>query len=273
MADAPPVLTEMRGATLLVTLNRPGQRNALDDATRSAMETVVSRARTDPDVRAVVITGAGGNFCAGGDLGGLSADRPVLDSRERVRRLHLWFHELSNLEKPVVAAVDGVAFGAGMSLALCADFVIASESARFCAVFGRVGLIPDLGALYFLPRIVGLQRAKDIVFTARVIGAAEAVQFGIVHEIAGDVAVLDHALAFAARFRDAPTGVLGIAKTILNQSFNLDQRALADIEATAQALVLNSDYHRDALARFRGKVPLRFVWEDFVPGAGRSPAE
>src|SRR5690606_15062203 len=110
-------------------------------------------------------------------------ERPAWDCRDRVRRLHPWFRELVNLEKPVIAAVEGAAFGAGFNLALASDIVIAAADARFCAAFARIGLVPDLGGLYLLPRIVGLQRAKEIVFTARELDAQEAMSMGIVFAV------------------------------------------------------------------------------------------
>lgn len=267
-ADFPPILTEMRGATLLVTLNRPGQRNALSDAMRREIADVVVRARDDASVKAVVLTGAGNNFCAGGDLGQVRSDRPILETRERIRMLHRWFSELCNLEKPVIAAVEGSAFGAGMNLALACDFIFATPKAKFCAVFGRIGLIPDLGGLILLPRMVGMQRAKEIIFSARIVGAEEARGLGIVHEIVEAERLVDHAVAFAGRFHAASTEVLGMAKTILNQSFNLDQRALLEMEATTQALAVNTAYHHDAVQRFMRKEPLRFAWES-MPAAER----
>ncbi|TXI80179.1 MAG: enoyl-CoA hydratase/isomerase family protein, partial [Cupriavidus sp.] len=140
------VLRERRGATLLITLNRPERRNAFDLEVRQSLAEAVLQARDDDTVKAVVITGAQGVFCAGGDLKSLSeAKRPVYKDRDRIRRLHTWFHELVNLEKPVIAAVDGPAFGAGFNLALACDFILGTPGARFCAVFGRIGLVPDLG--------------------------------------------------------------------------------------------------------------------------------
>lgn len=264
MPDDPPILTETRGATLLVTLNRPKQRNALGDAARAAMAETVARARRDRAVKAVVLTGSGGNFCAGGDLDQIGEARPVFETRERIKDLHRWFVELSNLEKPVITAVDGAAFGAGLNLALAGDFVFATPRAKFCAVFGRIGLIPDLGGLFLLPRMVGMQRAKEIIFSARILGAEEARSLGLVYRIVGQDTLVETALAFAARFHEASTEALGLAKSILAQSFNLDQRALVEMEATGQALAVNTGYHRDAVDRFREKAPLRFAWESFV---------
>ena len=250
-----------RDGVALVTLNRPDARNALDLTMRAELGDVVARVRDDDQVRAVVITGAGGAFCAGGDLKSLSeAKRPADRNRDRIRRLHYWFEQLVNLEKPVVAAVDEPAFGAGFNLALAADFILATPRPRFCAVFGRIGLVPDLGGFFLLPRIVGLQRAKEIVFTARVITPEEAKALGIVHEVHAPESLLADALAFAGRFRHASTAAVGIAKSVLNQSFHLDQKALSEMESYAQAVAMDTAYHEEAVARFIGKEPLAYDW-------------
>lgn len=255
------VLAERRGATFIITLNRPSRRNAFDLEVREGLARAIFEARDDDDIKAVIITGAGGVFCAGGDLKSLSeGKRPVETDRERIRRLHTWFDALVNLEKPVIAAVDGPAFGAGFNLALACDFILATPSARFCAVFGRIGLVPDLGGFYLLPRIVGLQKAKELVFTAREVDASEAAQLGIVYETVAAEALLDHALQLASRFHEASMPALGMAKNILNRSFNLDQSTLAELESYAQALAIHTEYHDIAVARFLGKQPLKFSW-------------
>jgi 2-(1,2-epoxy-1,2-dihydrophenyl)acetyl-CoA isomerase len=259
MTTAPSVLRERHGATLVIRLNKPELRNAFDLEMRQGIAEAVYEARDSADVRAVVITGSGKAFCAGGDLKSLSSEtRPVFADRDRIRRLHVWFRELVNLEKPVIAAVHGPAF------------VLAAPSARFCAVFTRVGLVPDLGAFYLLPRIVGLQRAKELVFSAREVEAEEARALGIVYEVVPEEQLLDEALAMAARFHGAATQAIGISKNILNRSFNLDQDTLAELEAAAQAMVMKTDYHKDAVARFLNKQPRAFEWPaKRVPGGGR----
>lgn len=255
------VLRERRGATFIITLNRPERRNAFDLEVRQSLAEAVLEARDDDTVKAVVITGSQGVFCAGGDLKSLSeAKRPIYKDRDRIRRLHTWFHELVNLEKPVIAAVDGPAFGAGFNLALACDFILGTPAARFCAVFGRIGLVPDLGGFFLLPRIVGLQRAKELVFSAREVHADEALSLGILYQIVQREALLDQALELAARFHSASTEALGMSKNILNRSFNLDQNTLAELESHAQALALHTRYHDDAVARFLDKQPLAFSW-------------
>jgi len=230
---------------------------------RQAIADAVYSARDEEDVKAVVFYGKGGSFCAGGDLKALSEEsRPLHSDRERIRRLHPWFRELVNLEKPVIAAVDGPAFGAGFNLALACDFIVGSTNARFSAVFARIGLVPDLGGLFLLPRIVGLQRAKELVFSAREIDSQEALTLGILHSIHSEDTLLSEALKLAGRFELAPTHALGMAKNILNRSFNLDQDTLAELESFAQAMSIHSDYHRMAVAQFLNEKKVPFRWPD-----------
>lgn len=257
------VLTHVTNGVGTITLHRPEARNALNMPMRTALADAVARMRDDASVHTVVITGSGGAFCSGGDLSQMQdASQSGLPWRNRIRSLHQWFPELVNLEKPVIAAVDGPAFGAGLSLALAADFVIATRRAKFCAVFGRIGLVPDLGGMYLLPRIVGHQKAKELVFTARTVEAPEAQQLGMVYQVVEDASALAQATqALAAKFGEASTAAIGMAKSIMNQAFELDAHAMAEMEAYAQTVCRGTDYHQDAVLRFRDKQPLRFDWD------------
>ena len=261
--SASPVLTSVLDGIGTITLNRPEARNALSMDMRPALADAITQMRDDAQVHAVILTGAGGAFCSGGDISAmLDTSRTGLAFRKGMRELHQWFPELVNLEKPVIAAVDGPAFGAGLSLALAADFVLATRRAKFCAVFGRMGLVPDLGALHLLPRIVGQQKAKELVFTARTVDAQEAKQLGMVYDIVEDGAALtEAALALARRFGQASTAAIGMAKTIMNQSFESDARTIAELESYAQAICRSSPYHQNAVQRFKAKEPLRFDWD------------
>lgn len=251
----------LRDGVACITMNRPEARNALDETMRLELPQVLQQVRDDPEVRAVVLHGAGGHFCAGGDLQAMQATRrTAYQSRQRLHAIHRWLPEWLNLEKPLIAAVDGAAFGGGFSLALTADFVLATPRAAFCQVFARVGLVPDMAAMYLLPRIVGLQRAKELMFSARVLGAEEAQRLGIVFALHEPEALLDAACELAGRFRHASPVSIGLTKNILNQSFQLDQRALAELESYAQGLCMDSDYHREAVDRFLARQPLPFQW-------------
>lgn len=260
-----PLLIERRGATALVTLNRPRQRNAFDMSLREAMAVAVPKLRDDPEVRAVVITGAGGHFCAGADVSVLAeaqaGPRDVFEGRERVRRFRLWMDELVDLEKPVIAAVHGSCVGAGLSLALAADMVLAAPGAKFSCVFARIGYVPDMGAMYLLPRAIGLARAKDLVFTGRMVGAEEALAMGLVQALHPAERLLEEALALAARYAPAPAGALGIAKQMLNRAFESDRRSVFEYEALAQSLCRESAFHREAVQRFTNKQPPLYDWE------------
>lgn len=253
---------ERRGRTGIITFVRPERRNALDLVMRADIAAILPILRADKDLSAVVMTGSGGTFCAGGDLKALSErKRSVAENHERIAALHLWFDALVNLELPVIAAVDGPAYGAGLNLALAADFVLASDRARFCAVFGRIGLVPDLGGFFLLPRIVGMARAKELVLTARSFDAVEAREMGMVLSVHRPDTLMDAALDLAGRFDHASRLATGLSKTILNQALHSDQRALADKEAMAQALCLETDYHQTAVRRFLDKQPLDFDWD------------
>ncbi len=251
------------GACAVLTLNRPEARNALSLELRSALAETLPRVRDDDAVRAVVLTGAGGHFCAGGDLRAMAAGQgktDVFEGRSRIIGMQRWFDELVDLEKPVIAAVDGVAYGAGLSLALAADFVLASPRATFCAVFARIGYVPDLGGMYLLPRAVGLARAKALAFSARVVSAQEALALGIAHQVEQDRPVLDAALAFAARFEHAPAGALGIMKSVMNRAFESDRHTVYMQEAMAQSLCRESPFHQEAARRFMEKQPPLYQW-------------
>lgn len=234
------------GATAVLTLNRPDARNALDDELRAALADAIAQVQGDASVRSVVLTGAGGNFCAGGDIKSIAQLNGHADlgfvTRDRLMQLQRWFEQLVDLEKPVIAAVDGAAYGAGLSLALAADFILVTSRARLCASFSRMALVPDAGAMYLLPRQVGLSRAKELVFSARVVTAQEAVRIGLAHTLAeGDL--MAEALALAHTFNAAPTQAIGIAKSVMNRAFESDRPTVFAQEAMAQALCRGSTAH------------------------------
>lgn len=255
----------MHGTTAVLTLNRPEARNALDNTMRDAFMRLIPQVRDERAIKAVVITGAGGHFCAGGDIKSMQSTvagkQDVFDSRNRMLSLHRWFDELLDMEKPVISAVQGSAFGAGLSIALAADFVLAAPSAKFCCVFSKIGFVPDLGAMYLLPRLVGLQTAKELAFTARVVGAAEAKQLGMAYRLTGED-VLTEALAFAERFANAPTEAIGYTKRVMNHAFESQRDEVYQQEALAQTLCRESAFHQEAIHRFVRKEPPLYQWQD-----------
>ena len=256
------VQVEHQGATAVVTLASPATRNAFTAEVREGLSAAIAGVRSNPAVRAVVITGAGGHFCAGGDIrgmaGSLQAGQEGAAWRERMHGTQRWMAELLTLDKVVVAAVDGAAYGAGFSLALAADFVLVSTRARFCMSFMKLGLVPDCGAFYTLPRVVGAQRAKELMLSAREVAAEEALALGIAMEVHTPEALLPRALALAASLSGASPLATSLVKRAMFNPGELT--ASLDGEANAQALAFGSAYTQDAVRRFLDKQAPAFQW-------------
>jgi 2-(1,2-epoxy-1,2-dihydrophenyl)acetyl-CoA isomerase len=251
---------ERVGATAVLTLTSPATRNAFTAEIREGLESGIARTRADPEIRALVITGSGGVFCAGGDIRGMAgiSTNDGAAWRARMHGTQRWMAELLALDKVVIAAVDGPAYGAGFSVALAADFVLASTRARFCMSFMKLGLVPDCGAFYTLPRVVGAQRAKELMLSAREVGAPEALAIGIAMEVHEPEALLPRALALAASMAGASPLATSLVKRAMGNAGEL--AALLDGEANAQALAFGSGYTQDAVRRFLDKQAPAFVW-------------
>ena len=258
----PHLLFDVTDEIATLTLNRPEARNALSEEMRQGLDRVLPELRARDDIKAVIITGAGGAFCAGGDVKAMGErDKNPLKGRDRLREAHHRINDILNLELPTIALVDGAAAGAGCNLALAADFVLATPRAIFMEAFGRIGLVPDWGGLFILPRLVGLARAKEMIFTARKIRAPEALEMGLVYKMVSQETPMQEAREFAGRFRHASSTAIGIAKNLLNNSFNTDLKTLLELEAMGQGLCATSDYHTEAVRRFREKERAMFDWE------------
>jgi 2-(1,2-epoxy-1,2-dihydrophenyl)acetyl-CoA isomerase len=249
---------ENQVATL--TLDNAAKRNALDLVMREELAQVITAVRRDTSIRALILTGANGHFCAGGDLKNIAA--AGLDNagwRQRMQNVHEWLSDLLTLDRPVIAAVDGAAAGAGFSLALTADFILATPRARFCMSFMKVGLIPDCAAFYTLPRVVGVQRARELMLSARDVDGAEALKLGIAMELHEPAQLMTRAQALAASFVHAsPTAVSLVKRAMAAPGHDL--ATLLDLEADGQALAAGTQEHRLAVNRFLDKQAPPFQW-------------
>lgn len=251
----------VRDQVATLTMNNPAKRNAMDMALREQLADAARKVRRDPAIRAVVLTGAGGHFCSGGDLRNIaSAGLDNTGWRQRLLNLHEWLRELLTLDRPVIAAVDGAAAGAGFSLALAADFILATPRARFCMSFLKVGLVPDVGAFYTLPRIVGVQRARELMLSARDVEADEALRLGLVMELHPPEQLMARAQALAASFTGASPVAVSLIKRTLEQAAGGGLNELLHAEANAQALATGTEQHRQAVQRFLDKQPPTFQW-------------
>ena len=243
-----------------LTFHNPAKRNAFEPRMREEIAEVVATVRRDRSIRALVLTGEGTHFCSGGDLGNIAS--VGLDNagwRERLTNLHDWLQDLLTLDRPIIAAVDGAAYGAGFSLALLADFIIATPRARFCMSFIKVGLVPDCAAFYTLPRIVGPQRARELMLSARDVGAQEALALGIAMELHPPEQLQARAQARARSFVQASPVAVSLIKRALAAPGH-DLATLLELEANAQSLAMGTPDHRDAVQRFLRKEPASFVW-------------
>jgi len=255
------VLIERIGGSAVITLNRPAVKNAIDSATADAIAVALRTLRADEEVLAVVLTGAGGDFCAGGDVKGMGAgERTVEQRRAGMSRYRELAQAFMALDKPLIAAVDGVAFGAGLSMALFADIVLVSTRARLAMVFHRMGLVPDVGAFFNLPRIVGLQRAKELIYSAREFGADEAVRMDLALEALPPEALLPRAMELAGSFEGTSPIAFSLSKRALQASLQGDFDTMLEMEASSQAIAGSSAYVRESIRRFGAKEPAQFRW-------------
>ena len=254
------ILVDRADGMASVTLNRPEARNALDLVMRRELLTALDELETDAATRVIILTGAGGHFSAGGDVKTMAAKRhTAAEGRARVESLNRFVIRLFEFPKPTIAMVDGFAVGAGCNIALGCDMVIASDRARFGEVFAKIGLVPDGGGSWLLSRVVGLARAKELIFTADIIDAAEAARIGLVNRVvsAGDLAATTRALA--ERIAQGPPQALAMAKHMVNRAASTDLQAALDVEAFSQAIASTGAEHREGLAAFFEKRRPRFT--------------
>ena len=253
-AVEPTLLANREGGVLTLVLNRPDRRNAIDPELRDALARALDDAATDAAVRGVVVTGAGGAFCAGGDLARFDELHDARVYRHVSHRLTELVESIERLEKPVVAAIDGVVTGAGLALALACDWRVGSPSARILFREGRVGLVPTHGGLTRLVKLVGLARAKEVLLGGDDLDADAAYAAGLLSEVAGasdDVVALARARVSKMLAR-APLS-FAAAKRLLQVAADVDQRSGILAESLAQTALLQSEDHREGLAAARDR--------------------
>jgi len=251
---------ERRGAVTTLTLNRPEARNALDIVMRRELVAALDEVEADEAARVLVLTGAGGHFCSGGDVKTMREKRyTAAEGRARVELLNLMVRRLVDFPKPTIAMVDGYAVGAGSNLALCCDLIVASERAKFGELFWKIGLVPDGGGTWLLPRVVGLARAKELIFTADVIDAAEAERIGLVNRVVPAAALEATTHALAEKIAAGPPAVLKMAKHMVNRAATSDLAAALDLEAFSQGMAISAEDHQEGLAAFFEKRAPRFT--------------
>ena len=254
------LLVSRDGGVMHLTLNRPDKLNSFNEAMHLALRAALDEAGRDPQVRTVLLTGAGKGFCAGQDLGDrdVVADQPINLGSTIERFYNPLIRRLRALEKPVVAAVNGVAAGAGANLALACDIVLAARSARFIQAFCRIGLIPDSGGTWFLPRLVGDARARALALTGEAVAAEQAAAWGLIWKVVDDHRLPVEAGELAARLAAGPTIGLGLIKRALNAAAGNDLDRQLDLERDLQREAGASADYREGVAAFLAKRPAVF---------------
>lgn len=242
----------------LLRLNRPKKMNALNIGMRDELRLAAKAIAADAEVKALIITGSGRAFCAGGDVQTMPGTEGIVACREYLQKFQELVLTLAHLEKPVITAVNGYALGAGWNLALLGDIVIAADNAKFGQAFVNVGLVPDLGGLFTLPRTVGLLKAKELVLNGKMIGAHEAQRIGAVSYVVPLAELEATARAQAAKLAQAPTRALAMAKKLLNQSFETCLPQLLDLEVYAQSTAMVSADFQEGVQAFIEKREAKF---------------
>jgi 2-(1,2-epoxy-1,2-dihydrophenyl)acetyl-CoA isomerase len=245
------VVLDMSDDVAVLRLNRPASRNALSQEIKKGFEALLPRLMKDAAVRCIVITGTDKSFCAGGDISNM-AERAAPAVLRRMHHTHTWSKQILTGNKPVIAAVNGAAAGAGFSLALLCDVVIVSQDAFFRPAFSGLGAVPDLGLAMTLPRSIGASRAKEILLSNRRIDAAEAVSVGIATRAVAADALLEEAMMLARNLAAGPATALGLTKMLVNNAYEpIDN--FHDTEAMAQAVAFGSSEFAEGVAAFLAK--------------------
>ncbi len=244
---------QQEAGVLVVTLNRPDVLNAVNDQLGLELLDALKWADRDASTRAVVLTGAGRGFCSGQDLRDRAGVGEISYGEWLRKRYHPIIVRLWTMEKPVIAAVNGVAAGAGCSLALVADLRIASERASFIEIFSRVGLVPDSGSTYLLPRLVGLGRALELAYTAEPVDAHRALQLGLVNRVVAHDELMPQTMELAKRLAAGPTKGLGLTKRGMTFALHASLEQALDYEAYLQEIAGHTADHREGVAAFLEK--------------------
>lgn len=257
------ILFDVRENVAHITLNRPEAANSINlEMGRDLMQAMLECSE-DRSIRAVVITGTGSIFCSGGDLKSFTAHgkRLPYHLKEVTTYLHAAISRLTRMDPPVVAAVNGFAAGAGMSLACACDIVVAAESARFTMAYTRVGLTPDGSSTYFLPRIVGLKRALELTLTNRVLSAQEALDYGIVTRVVPDAELLAQTETISIQLAAGPTKALGASKRLLHGGWTETLETQMEHESQAIATIAHTADASEGITAFMEKRTAEFVGE------------
>nr|WP_294902463.1 enoyl-CoA hydratase-related protein [uncultured Lacibacter sp.] len=254
----PSILFEIRNAIAYITLNRPDKFNSFNREMALLLQNKLDECASLHEVRCVYITGAGKAFCAGQDIGELVGEHKIELAQILSEHYNPIVKRIRNLPKPVIAAVNGVAAGAGANIALCCDIVVAAESASFIQAFSKIGLIPDSGGTFTLPRLVGWQKASALMMTGDKVSAAEAEKLGMIYKIMPDIIFEEESKKIAQTLATMPTKGLAYTKHVLNYSFNNSWEEQLEVEDQFQQKAAATEDYQEGITAFLEKRSPRF---------------
>jgi 2-(1,2-epoxy-1,2-dihydrophenyl)acetyl-CoA isomerase len=262
-SDRAGLRTDREGGVVIVRIDRPDRRNAIDRETAGALTELLDDATTDRKVRALVISGSGRDFCTGADVASSEAagELAPLDYRYATEAFRRLFQAQWEVEKPVVSAVNGTVAGAGWMLALLADLVVADRSARWTHVFARRGMVPHAGDPYFLPRIIPFHRLNELALLSDPVTSEQLHEWGVVNRAVEAEVVFPTAMELAARLADGPTRSLGLTKRLYRHSLSIDMATSFEEERAATALISTTADRREGVRSFAEGRPPKFVGE------------
>jgi len=247
------ILFEIKNQVATLTLNRPEKYHSFIREMALDLQEKLDLCKNDNNIRAIVITGTGKAFCAGQDLG--EAIDPNGPELQKIVNEHYnpIIRQIRNIEKPIIAAVNGVAAGAGASIALCCDIIIAKEGAVFVQAFSKIGLVPDSGATFFLPRLIGFQKATALMMNADPITATEAERLGMIYKVVEESKFEDEIQSFSEKLAKMPTKGIGLTKKLLNQSMHNSLEKQLDEEEVAQTIAGKTNDYKEGVSAFLEK--------------------
>ncbi len=247
------LLVDDQNATRIITLNRPQALNAFNETLKDELIDALKNAARDKTVRCLVITGAGRAFCAGQDLKDRDSSAPVSFSASLRDKYNPMITSIRTMDKPVIAAVNGVAAGAGCSLALACDLRVVADKATFIQAFVKIGLVPDSGATFFLPRLVGMGKALELAFTGDPLDAETAEALGVANSVVPGETLLTTTMDLANRLAQAPTRAIGLTKRAMNRAILVDLPSALDYEADMQEIAGRGPDFTEGVSAFREK--------------------
>lgn len=247
------VIVEKNKGIATITMNRAKTMNSLHPLLMEGLVQGLLDAQEDSEIRVIVLTGSGKAFCAGGDLPYIETIKDPFEGRKYIVKGGSITSTIMSIKKPVIAMVNGVAAGAGFNIMLACDIIFCAKSARFAQSFAKVGLIPDCGGTYLLPRVVGLHKAKELMYTAKLIKSDEALRLGLVNKVVEDDELIDVTYKFAEEMVSSAPIALGFIKDILNQSDGLTLENVLELEADLQSLCLLTEDNKEGVKAFKEK--------------------